>query len=80
MTNLAGIIQHGLNVQSGDRCVSWLPFYHDMGLVGFVLGPMASQLSVDYLSTRDFAMRPRQWLKLMTNSQATISFSPSFRL
>jgi len=78
MTNLAGIIQHGLQVQSGDRCVSWLPFYHDMGLVGFVLGPMASQLSVDYLSTRDFAMRPRQWLKLMTNSQATISFSPSF--
>ncbi len=78
MTNLAGIIQHGLKVRSGDRCVSWLPFYHDMGLVGFVLGPMASQLSVDYLSTRDFAMRPRQWLKLMTNSKATISFSPSF--
>jgi fatty-acyl-CoA synthase len=78
MTNLSGIIQHGLQVQPGDRCVSWLPFYHDMGLVGFVLGPMASQLSVDYLSTRDFAMRPRQWLKLMTQSQATISFSPSF--
>lgn len=78
MTNLAGIIQHGLQVQPGDRCVSWLPFYHDMGLVGFVLGPIASQLSVDYLSTRDFAMRPRQWLNLMTKSQATISFSPSF--
>lgn len=78
MTNLAGIIQNGLQVKEGDRCVSWLPFYHDMGLVGFVLGPMASQLSVDYLSTRDFAMRPRQWLSLMTNSKATISFSPSF--
>ena len=78
MTNLAGIIQHGLQVRPGDRCVSWLPFYHDMGLVGFVLGPIASQLSVDYLSTRDFAMRPRQWLNLMTKSQATISFSPSF--
>ena len=78
MTNLSGIIQHGLQVQQGDRCVSWLPFYHDMGLVGFVLGPIASQLSVDYLSTRDFAMRPRQWLKLMTDSRATISFSPSF--
>ncbi|MEO6201666.1 MAG: AMP-binding protein, partial [Nitrospirales bacterium] len=78
MTNLSGIIQHGLQVQPGDRCVSWLPFYHDMGLVGFVLGPIASQLSVDYLSTRDFAMRPRQWLELMTKSRATISFSPSF--
>jgi fatty-acyl-CoA synthase len=78
MTNLSGIIQHGLQVRPGDRCVSWLPFYHDMGLVGFVLGPIASQLSVDYLSTRDFAMRPRQWLSLMTKSKATISFSPSF--
>ena len=78
MANLSGIIQDGLQVRSGDRCVSWLPFYHDMGLVGFVLGPIASQLSVDYLSTRDFAMRPRQWLSLMTKSRATISFSPSF--
>lgn len=78
LSNLSGIIQHGLQVQAGDRCVSWLPFYHDMGLVGFVLGPVASQLSVDYLSTRDFAMRPRQWLNLMTQSKATISFSPSF--
>ena len=78
MNNLSGIIRHGLQVRPGDRCVSWLPFYHDMGLVGFVLGPIASQLSVDYLSTRDFAMRPRQWLSLMTKSKATISFSPSF--
>ncbi|GJL64833.1 MAG: acyl-CoA synthetase [Nitrospirales bacterium] len=78
LSNLSGIIRHGLQVRSGDRCVSWLPFYHDMGLVGFVLGPLASQLSVDYLSTRDFAMRPRQWLNLMTQSKATISFSPSF--
>jgi len=78
MANLSGIIRDGLQVRSGDRCVSWLPFYHDMGLVGFVLGPIASQLSVDYLSTRDFAMRPRQWLSLMTKSRATISFSPSF--
>ena len=39
MANLSGIIRDGLQVRSGDRCVSWLPFYHDMGLVGFVLGP-----------------------------------------
>ena len=45
--------------------VSWQPFFHDMGLVGLVLAPMAAQVSVDYLSTRDFAMRPRLWLTLM---------------
>ena len=78
LSNLEGITKHGLNIRSGDRAVSWLPYYHDMGLVGFVLGPLASQVSVDYLDTRSFAMRPRQWLSLMTQSRATISFSPSF--
>ncbi|MCK4509564.1 MAG: fatty acyl-AMP ligase, partial [Desulfuromonadales bacterium] len=78
MHNLAGIIRDGLKVHNGDRCVSWLPYYHDMGLVGFVLAPLAAQLSVDYLATRDFAMRPRLWLSLMTNNQGTISFGPPF--
>lgn len=77
MANLVGSA-HGLDVRLDDRCVSWLPFYHDMGLVGCLLAPMATQRSIDYLDTRDFAMRPRRWLELMTNSRATISFSPPF--
>lgn len=76
--NLQGIVAHGLQMNSADRMMSWLPFYHDMGLVGFVLVPMAAQVSVDYLDTREFAMRPRQWLSLMTHTRATISFAPSF--
>ena len=75
---LAGVVNHGLDIQPDDRGVSWLPFYHDMGLVGCMLAPMATQRSIDYLDTRDFAMRPRRWLELMTNTQATISFSPPF--
>ena len=78
LANLQGIISHGLQMNSEDRMMSWLPFYHDMGLVGFVLVPMAAQVSVDYLDTREFAMRPRQWLNLMTQTRATISFAPSF--
>ncbi len=78
LNNLADIIQHGVKVRPGDRCVSWLPYYHDMGLVGLVLAPLASQLSVDYLSTREFAMRPRLWLALLSQNRATISFSPPF--
>jgi len=77
LSNLAGTYRH-LRLRPGDRCVSWLPYYHDMGLVGLVLGPVASQLSVDYLGTREFAMRPRQWLIRMAESKATISFSPPF--
>lgn len=78
MSNLAGIIRHGVKIGPGDRCLSWLPFYHDMGLVGLVLVPVAAQVSVDYLDTREFAMRPRQWLNLMSVTKATISFSPPF--
>ena len=78
LTNLAGILQYGVQIRRGDRYVSWLPFYHDMGLVGLILGPVVSQLSVDYLGTRDFAMRPRLWLELMSRNQATISYSPPF--
>lgn len=78
MHNLAGITRHGLKLTASDRCVSWLPYYHDMGLIGFVLAPLASQLSVDYLATRDFAMRPRLWLNLMTRNKGTVSFAPPF--
>lgn len=78
MANLHGIVAHGLHITGEDRLMSWLPFYHDMGLVGFVLTPVAAQISVDYLDTREFALRPRQWLKLMTQTRATIAFAPSF--
>jgi fatty-acyl-CoA synthase len=78
MNNLAAMINYGIQLQRQDRVVSWLPFYHDMGLVGMVLAPLAAQTSVDYLSPRDFAMRPRLWLKLMSENRGTISFSPPF--
>ena len=77
MSNLSCTIEH-LEMTSQDRAVSWLPYYHDMGLVGLVLAPIVSQMSVDYLGTREFAMRPRQWLVRMSESKATISFGPPF--
>jgi fatty-acyl-CoA synthase len=78
MDNLHAIFNHGFRLETDDRFCSWLPYYHDMGLVGIVLGCMATQRSVDYLATREFAMRPRLWLKLMSQNRATISFSPPF--
>ncbi|HRQ04467.1 MAG TPA: fatty acyl-AMP ligase [Nitrosomonas halophila] len=80
MSNLRGIVCNGLKVRLGDRCASWLPFYHDMGLVGLVLAPLAAQLSVDYLATRDFAVRPLQWLRLISRNRCTIAFSQPFGL
>ncbi|MBL0715268.1 MAG: fatty acyl-AMP ligase [Desulfosarcina sp.] len=78
MNNLGHIVRNGIKIRPNDRAISWLPYYHDMGLVGLVLSPMAAQVSVDYMRTRDFAMRPRLWLSLITQNKATISFSPPF--
>ncbi len=78
MANLRVISHDGIKLRAGDRCVSWLPFYHDMGLVGFVLTPVATQLSVDYLRTQDFAMRPMQWLKLIGKNRCSVSVAPPF--
>lgn len=78
MSNGHAIANHGLAVEHGDRCTSWLPLYHDMGLVGFMLTPMMCQLSVDYLTTRDFARRPLMWLQLISRNRGTLSYSPTF--
>src|SRR3546814_521677 len=77
-SNARGIGRHGLSLRSGDRATSWLPLYHDMGLVGFCLTPMLSQITIDYLATKSFALRPLTWLKLISQHGGTISFSPTF--
>ncbi len=77
-SNGRAIGQYGLRLRPGDRATSWLPLYHDMGLVGFCLAPMLSQVSIDYLATSTFALRPRTWLKTMSDHGGTISFSPTF--
>jgi fatty-acyl-CoA synthase len=69
----------GLEVKDEDRCISWLPWYHDMGLVGCLLSPVAIQMSVDYLKTEDFARRPLAWLDMITRNPGTsVSYSPTF--
>jgi len=78
MSNAGGILSNGLKLTQEDRAFSWLPLYHDMGLVGFCLAPMLGQVSVDYLATSAFARRPLLWLKIMSDNGCTISYSPSF--
>jgi fatty-acyl-CoA synthase len=76
--NAAAIAEHGLAITSKDRCVSWLPLYHDMGLVGCCLTPIMTQTTVDFIATTGFARRPLTWLKVMTEQRGTISFAPTF--
>jgi fatty-acyl-CoA synthase len=78
MENIRAILQHGLKVVPEDRAVSWLPLYHDMGLVGFLLAPLAGQVTVDLLSPQEFARRPHLWLRILSAHRGTLSYSPSF--
>ncbi|WP_293374030.1 fatty acyl-AMP ligase [Nevskia sp.] len=78
LANVRGIACHGLNIGPSDRCSSWLPLYHDMGLIGFLLTPLVCQISVDMFATRDFARRPLLWLELISRNGGTLSYSPSF--
>ncbi|NCP19854.1 MAG: fatty acyl-AMP ligase [Erythrobacter sp.] len=68
-----------MDLGTNDRCVSWLPWYHDMGLVGCFLSLIANQVSVDYLKTEHFARRPLAWLDLISRNEGnTLSYSPTF--
>lgn len=78
LENLRAIAEDGLKLGKEDRFMSWLPYYHDMGMIGFILVPMICQLSADYLPSRTFAMRPRLWLKIISDNRGTVSSSPTF--
>ena len=78
LANTRGILVDGMRITPEDRAFSWLPLYHDMGLVGFCLSAVMGQVSVDFLATSSFARRPALWLKLMSDNKSTITYSPSF--
>jgi len=78
MANAVAITRDGLQVKPEDRAVSWLPLYHDMGLIGFLLSPLTSQMSVDLLPTGAFVRRPLLWLDLISRNGGTIAYSPTF--
>src|SRR5262245_19902709 len=79
MANITAFLgPHGLNGGPGDVAVSWLPLYHDMGLIGFILGPLIYIGPVVILSTTSFARDPRAWLKAIDKYRGTISYAPNF--
>lgn len=61
-----------------DHAVSWLPLYHDMGLIGFVIAPVFDAIQTTYLPTMEFVKRPSWWLEVMSKKRATVTFAPNF--
>jgi fatty-acyl-CoA synthase len=76
--NSRAVTREALAVTPEDRTCSWLPLYHDMGLVGFLLMPLQCQMTQDLMPTGAFVRRPLLWLDLISRNRATISYSPTF--
>jgi acyl-CoA synthetase (AMP-forming)/AMP-acid ligase II len=61
-----------------DVCVTWLPHFHDMGLVGTLLAPLFVGASTIVLSPFDFVRAPMRWLQAFTDFRGTFTASPDF--
>jgi fatty-acyl-CoA synthase len=78
IANIRAIGQDGLSLTPEDRAVSWLPLYHDMGLVGMLLSSVGFSCSIDLLPTGAFVRRPGLWVDIISKGRATISYAPTF--
>ncbi|HTB73673.1 MAG TPA: fatty acyl-AMP ligase [Polyangiaceae bacterium] len=77
--NAEAFMIHGLDRDpSVDKGVSWLPLFHDMGLIGFVVGPLFTNVPCVLLPAASFARRPRLWLDKIHQHRGTITYAPNF--
>jgi fatty-acyl-CoA synthase len=70
--------EHGLQRNDSDIAVSWLPLYHDMGLIGFVLATLLWDIPPVILPTELFARAPGLWLETISRMGGTITYAPNF--
>ncbi|MFO0736327.1 MAG: fatty acyl-AMP ligase [Labilithrix sp.] len=78
MANVKCIMEDGLQVKPTDVGISWLPLYHDMGLIGFVLSPVVHKVPVVFLPPLLFLKRPISWFQAFTRHKGTIAYAPNF--
>ncbi|MFN7981700.1 MAG: fatty acyl-AMP ligase [Vicinamibacterales bacterium] len=77
--NVAAILgPSGLDARPGDVAVSWLPLYHDMGLIGMLLSSVYAGADAVLMSPVLFLKRPSAWLDAISRYRGTVSFAPSF--
>jgi fatty-acyl-CoA synthase len=76
--NMHAFTQEGLKLRDDDVGVSWLPLFHDMGLIGFVIAPVVYKIPMVYLPSLLFLKRPVSWLQAISRHKGTISYAPNF--
>jgi fatty-acyl-CoA synthase len=75
--NIDAIIA-GAQLTHADRAVSWLPLYHDMGLIGLLMAPMLHGFELVLGAPQDFLARPACWLEWISQYRGTITAGPNF--
>jgi len=76
--NIEGMCQAG-DLRSGrDVMVSWLPLFHDMGMVGFLTLPMCRGIEVVKVTPADFLTNPLLWPQLISRHGGTVTAAPNF--
>ncbi len=77
LANIRSIVA-GIDLRSDDVAVSWLPLYHDMGLIGAWFVPLFSGVPLIAMSPLAFLSRPERWLRAIHRHRGTISPAPNF--
>jgi fatty-acyl-CoA synthase len=77
LANIHSIVA-GLDIHPDDACVSWLPLYHDMGLIGAWFVPLFIGIPLIVMSPLAFLSRPERWLRAIHKHRATIAPAPNF--
>jgi acyl-CoA synthetase (AMP-forming)/AMP-acid ligase II len=71
-------IQHSMRLTRQSRFVSWLPLFHDMGLIGTIMQPLYLGISCVLMPPVAFLQKPVRWVKAISAHRATISGGPNF--
>ena len=77
VANIDAIVE-GAAITPEDTGISWLPLYHDMGLIGLLMTPMTTGFDLAIASPQDFLAAPGDWMRWISEFRGTITCGPNF--
>lgn len=74
----AAMMREGFGHHAGTRFMTWLPLFHDMGLIGNVIQSVYDGAPLALMAPSGFIRRPIRWLRAVSEFRATVSGGPNF--
>ncbi|HVQ37839.1 MAG TPA: condensation domain-containing protein, partial [Pyrinomonadaceae bacterium] len=74
----SALLSYGFGYTAESRCLTWLPLYHDMGLIGGILQPLYGGFPCTIMSPHAYLQRPSRWLEAISTHRITLSGGPNF--